>query len=124
VKPTVREGFGLGGSEGCIFGDADHGEDFDEVRREANGEDLLAGSFGFNEELDDEGDAAGVDVVDLGEIEQDELDAVLGQGLVGAQDCYLGRAGNVSLEAESGNRLAGRRGELVDVDLVSLCTIV
>lgn len=80
------EGLGLGGEEVGVFGDADHGEDFDEVGGEAEGGDFLGGVGGFNEELDDEGDAAGVDVVDLGEVEEDELDVVFGQGLVGAED--------------------------------------
>src|SRR5665213_4309258 len=30
LKP--RQGFGLGGEQACVLGDADHGEDFDEVR--------------------------------------------------------------------------------------------
>ena len=48
----------LAGKQPGVFGDADHGEDFDEVRRKAEGVDFLAGVGGLNQQLDDQGDAA------------------------------------------------------------------
>ena len=111
------EGFGLCGEETRVLGDANHRKDFDEVRGKAEGRDLLAGVGSFNEQLNDEGDAARVDVIHLGEIEHDLLDVVLGEGLVCAEDRILRRAGNVPLEAEDGDRSSGRGSELVNVGL-------
>jgi len=73
-----RERFGLRGEQACVLGDADHGEDLGEVGGEAEGVNLLAGVIGFHEELDDEGDAARVDVVDLVKSSRTSLTVLLG----------------------------------------------
>ncbi len=86
-----RERLGLGGEQAGVLGDAHHGEDFGEVRREAEGVDLLAGVRRLNQHLDDERDAAGVDVVHFGEVQQDELGRLLGQRLVGCRAPRLSR---------------------------------
>ena len=72
--------------EAGVFGDADHGEDFLEVRGESEDGDFATGFVGFHEHLDDEGDTAGVDVVNFGEVE--EHGAAV-DGLPGADDGVL-----------------------------------
>ena len=79
----------MGREQTSVLGDADHSEDLDEVRRKAEGTNLLASVGRFNEQLDDESDSTGIDVVDLGEIENDTADVVFGQGLIGAQNGFL-----------------------------------
>ena len=68
-KPGAGSGF-IGKQFG-VFCDADHGEDFLEVWRQAKSLDGLAFLARGVEKLDDECDAAGVEILDFGEIEQD-----------------------------------------------------
>ena len=56
-----------------VLGDAGYSEDLGEVRREAEGANFLGVMVGLHEELNDQGDPAGIDVTDLGEIEKDQL---------------------------------------------------
>ncbi len=116
ITPGSERGEGrlLVWEEVSVLSDADHGEDLLEVSREAEGVDFLARVGSFDHDLDDEGDAAGVDVVDFGEVEEDDVDLVFGKGLVGADDGVAGGAGDVAFETDDGNRMAGGRGELVD----------
>jgi hypothetical protein len=95
-------GGGFVGVEGGVFGDAHHGEDFLEVGGEAEGLDLLAALAGGDHHLDDQGDAAGVQVLDFGEVEDDAFDG-LGEAFVGAEDGGLGGAGDVAYKAEDGD---------------------
>ena len=110
-----RQRLGLAGEEAGVLGDAYHGEHLDEMRGEAVGVDLLAGVGGFDEQLDDQRDAARIDVVDLGEVQQDELVRGFGQRLVGAQNRVLRSAGYVSFKTKDGHRVSGWGGELVNV---------
>src|SRR5579863_10383737 len=108
------QGFSLRGEQARVFGDADHGEDLGEMWGETEGVDFLAGVGRFHEELDDERDAAGVDVIDLGEIEEDQFDSGFGQRLICAQYGLLGGAGDIPLKAEDAYRVPGRGSELVN----------
>jgi hypothetical protein len=95
-------GCGFVGVERGVFGDAYHGEDFLEVGGEAEGLDLLAALAGGDHHLNDESDAARVQVLDLREVEDDALD-VVGETFVGAEDGGLGGAGDVPGETEDGD---------------------
>ena len=68
-----------------------------------------------NEQLDDQSDAAGVDVINFREVQQDELGRVLGQRFVGAEDGIFRGAGDIALKTEDGYRIAGGGLELVNV---------
>ena len=101
--------------EGGVLGDADHGEDLLEVGAEAEGADLLSALAGGDHHLDDQRDAAGVQVFDLGKVQQDALDGV-GQAFVGAHDGRLRGAGDVAREAQHGDGIAAWRGQFFDGD--------
>jgi len=103
----------LGWEEAGVLGDAYHGKYLGEVRGEAESIDLLAGVRSFDEHLYDEGNAARVDVINLGEVEQDELGCFLGQRLVAAEHRIFGGAGDVALEAEGGHIVPGWGSQLV-----------
>ena len=112
-----RDGFGLGVEEVGVLGDAGYGEDLGEVRREAEGADLLRVMIGLHEELNDQGDAAGVDVADLGKIEKDQLGGLFGEALIAALELRFGCGGDVAVEAKDENGVSGGGTELINVPL-------
>jgi len=57
--------------EGGVLCDADHGEDFLEVRAEAEAVDLLAFFAGGYHHLNHQSDTAGVQVFDFGKVQKD-----------------------------------------------------
>jgi hypothetical protein len=65
--------------------------------------------------LDHQRDAAGVDVIHLGKVQQNQLHVALGQRLVSAQDRIFRGAGDIALEAQDDDRMPGRGSELVNV---------
>jgi len=109
---------GFVGVEAGVLGDADHGEDFGEVRGEAADGDGLIGFVRLHEDLDDERDAGGVEIFDAFEVEQDTFVGGLVERLVGADDGVLRQGGDVSGEAEAGDFAAACTGELLLRDLI------
>ena len=91
-RRLFQNALGSKGGAGCllirvefrVFCDSHHGEDLLEVRGEAKGLDRLAAFVCRDHHLDHEGDAAGVEVFDLGEVEEDAFRAFR-QTLVGAE---------------------------------------
>ena len=83
ARPAPRPG---PGKQARVLGDAHHGKDFGEVRRQAEGAHILPRVRGLDQQLDHQRDAARVDVIHVREVQQDELGGLLGQRLVGAQD--------------------------------------
>ena len=92
-----------------VLRDADHREDLLKMRAEAERVNGLATFFGRDHQLDDERDAAGVQVFDFRKIEQDALDAV-GQAFVRSDDGRLGGAGDVARKPHDGDRFAAGGG--------------
>lgn len=96
-----------------VLRDADHGEDLLKMSRKAKSVDLLAGVGCLDHRLDDKRDAAGVDVINLRKIKQNDLDSLLGEALVSADHGVARGAGDVAFKANDGNRMAGRGCKLV-----------
>jgi hypothetical protein len=95
-----------------VFCDSHHGKDFLEVGREAEGGDSLAVFVGLHQHLNDERDAAGVDVVDFGEVEQDRLGFT--HGLEGTEQSIVRAGRDIATEAKHGNLTAVAIGDLID----------
>ena len=110
-----RHGLGLAREEPGVLGDPNHREHLDEVSRKAVGVDLLAGVRGFDEQLDDQRNPALIDVIHLGEVQQDELVRGFGQRLVDTKNRFLRGAGYVPFKTQDGHRVSGWGGELVNV---------
>jgi len=62
--------------DGRVFRDPHHGEDLLKVGREAKGLNRLASLFRGDHHLYDEGDAAGVEIIDFGEVEENPASAL------------------------------------------------
>ena len=77
------------------------------MSRKPEGIDLLSGVRGFDQQLDHQRDAAGVDVIHLGKVQQNQLHIALGQHLVSAQDRIFRGAGDIALEAQDDDRMPG-----------------
>src|SRR6185312_5438547 len=113
VKRSARRLFV--GMKAGVFGNAYHGEDLLEVRCKAEGLDGLAVFAGGNHHLNDECDAARIEILHLRKIEEDAFGAVR-QTLISAQYRSLRRAGDVALKAEHGNETA-RALHFIHLDL-------
>ena len=80
------KGRGFIAVHGCVFIDAHHRKDFLEVSAQAKDADGTRSRLaGFEQYLDDDGDARRVDVIDAGEVQQ-ELRRGEVEVVVGAQD--------------------------------------
>jgi len=112
-----RHRLGLAGEKAGVLGDADHGEDFGEVRRQAERIDLLRGVCGLDQHLDHERDAARIDVIHFCKIQQNQLGRIFGQRLVGSQHRVLRGAGDIARKTQDADRVPGRGSNLVNVGL-------
>src|SRR5882757_6019078 len=81
-----------------VFGDAHHRENLLEVRRQAEGGNLLAVLVRLHQHLDHQRDAAGVDVIHLGKVQQHRLR--LADRLISAQQCIVRAGRDVTAEAK------------------------
>lgn len=91
-------GGGLVGVERRVLGEAEHGEHLVKMRREAEAEHLLRDLAASHEDLDDEGDAAGIQIGHLREVQEDGGDVCF-QGLVFSEDGVFREAGDITIKA-------------------------
>ena len=101
LRPGSAEEFG-------VLGDAGNAENLCEVRREAEGANFLGVMVGLHQELNDQRDAAGIDVAHLGEIEKDQLGGFFGKALIAALEFLFGGGGDVAVKTEDEYRVSSR----------------